>query len=449
MTRGTASLRSRLLVSGLAGMLVAALAVAALLGAAFERSVMGALDRRLTDDLLTIAGQVGADGDGRARLRQEPPDARYARVFSGHYWVVQQSEREFRSRSLWDAASPANALPADSGRERLQFVDVAGPLGQRLRAATQLLKVAGVDETVRVVVASDIGETLAEIARFRLKAGIAGACVAAALLILLAAQASYVLRPLRQITEALRSLQNGESRRLEAGRFPREIRPLAAELDTVLGHHQRMVERARAGAADLAHALKTPLSVMLAAASRSDANLRTVVANEVARMQRDIDRHLAVTTPADHRSRTPVGEVAAALAKLLLGLYRERGLEFALEVPAGIVFHGSRPDLEDMLGNLMDNACKWAQRRIAVHAERQGGSLVIAVSDDGPGITAAELGQVGRRGVRLDEHKPGSGHGLSIVSALAQSYGGELVLEAARPAGLEARLVLPGTAPPD
>ena len=448
MTRGTASLRSRLLISGLAGMLVAALAVAALLGAAFERSLMGALDRRLTDDLLTIAGQVDADGDRRARLRQEPPDARYARVFSGHYWVVQQSDREYRSRSLWDAGFPANALPAESGHGRLQFADVAGPLQQRLRAATQVLNVPDVDETVRVVVASDIGETLAEIARFRFKAGIAGACVAAALLLLLAAQASYVLRPLRQITEALRSLQNGESRRLEAGRFPLEIRPLATELDTVLGHHQRMVERARAGAADLAHALKTPLSVMLAAASRTDAHLNTVVENEVARMQRDIDRHLAVTTPADHRSRTPVGEVATALAKLLSGLYRERELEFALEVPAGIVFHGSRPDLEDMLGNLMDNACKWAEHRIAVRAELKGGSLVVAVSDDGPGIAAADLVQVGKRGVRLDEHKPGSGHGLSIVAALARSYGGELVLEAAQSGGLGAMLMLPGTAAP-
>jgi signal transduction histidine kinase len=445
MARGTASLRSRLLVSGLLGMLVAAVAVAAMLGAAFERSVMGALDRRLTDDMYTIAGQVAADGDGRARLRQEPPDARYARVFSGHYWVVQQADREFRSRSLWDAGFPANAWPADAAPTRRQFVDFAGPLGQSLRAATQVLDVPGVDGPVRIIVASDIDETLAEIASFRLKAGIAGACVAAALLLLLAAQASYVLRPLGQITEALRSLQNGESRRLEVERFPREIRPLAAELDAVLGHHRRMVERARAGAADLAHALKTPLSVMLAAAGRPDATLGTVVGEQVARMQRDIDRHLAVATPADHRSRTAVGEVVDALIRLLSGIHAERGLEFEIDVPDGDVFRGNRPDLEDMLGNLMDNACKWAQARVLVQANMEGEQLAIAVSDDGPGIAEADLGEVGKRGVRLDEQTPGSGHGLSIVSALAESYGGELVLERASPSGLRAELLLPGS----
>lgn len=445
MTHDTGSLRTRLLLSGIAGTLLAAVAVAALLGAAFEHTALGTFDRRLTDDLLTLAGQVTADAGGRVRMRSEPLDTRYARVFSGHYWVVSTANQAFRSRSLWDARLPEPEM-SRSGDENNgdRVTNLEGPLGQTLRVATRDIVVPDVDAPVRIRVASDVSETLADIARFRLMAGVAGALVALALLLMLVLQAAYGLRPLREITQALEALRSGRAQKLDASRFPREIRPLADELNAVLVHQQRMVERARAGAGDLAHALKTPLSVLLTAAERKDAQLATLVREQVTRIRHDVDRHLAVSTPADRQSRTPVSDVVASLAAVLSSVHAARALAFDTDVDETLEFHGSRADLEDMLGNLMDNACKWAQGRVEVAAALAGDRLVLTVTDDGPGIAAAEIDKALQRGTRLDEKTPGSGLGLSIVAALAESYGGVLDLQRAGTGGLRARLDLPG-----
>jgi signal transduction histidine kinase len=443
MAGETGSLRSRLLWSGVAGIVLAAVAVAAILGAAFERALLGSFDRRLTDDLLTVAGQVTADGGDEARMRGEPLDTRYARVFSGHYWVVNSAGREFHSRSLWDATLPAARESAvETGATA--FATISGPLGQTLRMASRSIRLPGVASTVSLRVASDVSATLSDIARFRLMAGLAGALVAAALLLVLVLQAAYGLRPLGEIAQALGALRSGKARKLDADRFPREIRPLADELNAVLVHHQRMVERARTGAGDLAHALKTPLSVMLAAAERGDPELARVVDEQVLRIRHDVDRHLAVSTPADRQSRTKVAEVTASLVSLLSAVYVERRIVFKVEADDALVFRGDRADLEDMLGNILDNASKWAREQVAVTVGLYDDQLLISVTDDGPGIPGSDFDVVLRRGTRLDQGTPGSGLGLSIAAALATSYGGELSLRRAEPTGLLAVLRLPG-----
>ncbi len=437
------SLRTRLVLSGLAGMLLSAVVVAALLGAAFERSVLAAFDRRLADDLLTVAGLVTADGRDRVRMRGEPLDSRYARALSGHYWRVSADGQAFRSTSLWDSDLPQPAMPV-VGQVGIAYVNGPGPLDQTLRIASREIDVPGVAAPVRISVASDVGETLADVARFRVMAGVAGALVAAALLAALLAQATFGLRPLREITQALEALRSGRARKLQSARFPREIRPLADELNAVLEHNDRMVERARTGAGDLAHALKTPLSVMLAAADRGDANLGTIVADQVVRIRENVDRHLAVSVPADRQSRTRLTDVVQAVVAMLSSVHGDRSLVFDVDLAPELEFHGSRADLEDMLGNLLDNACKWARRTVRVSATLDGGELAVAVSDDGPGVPEAALSTILQRGKRLDEATPGSGLGLAIVSALADSYGGRLELSPAGESGLRATLVLPG-----
>jgi len=440
------SLRTRLLVSGLLGMAIAAAVVAGLLGAAFEETVLDAFDRRLTDDLLTLVGQVTADGDRRARLRDEPHDSRYDRVFSGHYWMVTQPGLELRSRSLWDAAlTLPDAEPATDADRRIMFRDIGGPTGQELRSASQLIQIPGVGHPVRVVVASDVRATRDSVSRFRLMAGLAGALVAAGLMLVLFIQAAYGLRPLRHLARALERLRRGDSQRLDAARFPREIRPLADEHNALLAHHERMAARARGAAGDLAHALKTPLSVVLAAAERRDSRLPAIVAEQVARMQTSIDRQLAVTAVGSTQSRTPVAAVADALVPMLASLYADRRLAFQSAIDPALRFHGSREDLEDMLGNLLDNASKWARGRVSLSAGLSRGNLSIDVEDDGPGIAEDQLPRVIERGVRLDERAPGNGLGLSIVATLAASYDGELVLQQAAPTGLRATLSLPGS----
>ncbi|MEQ8990998.1 MAG: hypothetical protein RLO46_04125, partial [Pseudomonadales bacterium] len=237
------SLRLRVVVSGLAGVLVSALTVALVLGAAFERALLDAFDRRLETDLLTVAGQVTSDGDRRARMRAEPLDSRYVRVFSGHYWMVSEPGRTYQSRSLWDGAL---TVPAPEPGAGIQFRSTDGPLGQQLRSASQVLRVGGVTEPVVVTVASEVAGTLADIRRFRLLAGLAGAAVAAALLLLILVQARYALGPpLRRITDELELLRRGALSRLDTATLPSEIRPLADELNALLDHQGRMLARAR------------------------------------------------------------------------------------------------------------------------------------------------------------------------------------------------------------
>jgi signal transduction histidine kinase len=347
---------------------------------------------------------------------------------------------------LWDASLtlPQPGPPRADDR-KIRFQDIPGPTGQTLRSAAQVIQIAGVRQPVQVLAASDVGSTRASVSRFRLMAGLAGALVAAGLMLVLFVQAAYGLRPLRHLARALELLRRGESRRLDADRFPREIRPLAEEHNALLAHHERMVERARGAAGDLAHGLKTPLSVLLAAAERGDPDLGAVVARQVARMKTGIDRQLALATVAGTRSRTPLGAVADDLGAMLSSAYAERRLVFHSTIDPRLRFHGSREDLEDMLGNLIDNACKWAHGRVGLGATLSGDTVTIAVEDDGPGIAEEELPHALERGVRLDERAPGHGLGLSIVSTLAASYGGTLTLQRCTPTGLRATLALPGS----
>jgi len=434
------SLRGRLLLAGLAGIVAGAAVAAWLLGAMFERSALEAQDRRLADDLVYVAGALARDGDGRVRLRREPSDRRYAGVFSGHYWQVGDGAEAFRSRSLWDFALALPAAPADG---HLRTGTLAGPRGQVLRTAEQMLRLPGVHAPVRVWVGSDQAPLYADVARFRWRAA-GGAAVLAAMLMLAAAlQVRYGLRPLRGITDALARVRAGRDARLDPARLPLEVRPLAEHLNELLQHHERMVQRARESAQDLAHALKTPLAVLTAQAERPGEDLAGDVQAQVQRMRAVVERHLAVAAPAPAHA---VADVAAAVQRLfafLRAAFAGRELQLQAQVPPDLRFAGAAEDLEEMLGNLLENACKWARTTVTVDAGRDGDRLWIEVGDDGPGL-AAELREPAlRRGVRLDEQVPGSGLGLAIVSDVADSYGGTLVLGEAAAGGLAARLWLP------
>lgn len=436
------SLRARLWLSGAAGIGMAALLAAWLLGAAFERAVMDAFDRRLADDLVTVAGVLARDGEG-VRLRREPADGRYARPFSGHYWQVGEGEAAFRSRSLWDfePALPAEAAPPTG----VHWHTLAGPQGQRLRGAEQWLRLPGVASPVRVWVASDEAIPRAQVAQFRWLAGGSVALIAGLLLLGAAAQVRYGLRPLRGIARLLAQVRSGERARLDAAGLPAEVRPLARHLNELLGHHEHMVARARASAEDLAHALKTPLAVLDAEAQRPGEALPGTVREQVARMRAVVERQLAAGTPVDTRRRTPVAPVAARLADYLAAAHPR--VAFAREVPADARFAGRAEDLEEMLGNLMENAAKWARARAVVAAAQDAGGLWIEVRDDGPGLPATQREQALCRGVRLDERVEGSGLGLAIVADLAAAHGGRLALDDAPEGGLCARLVFPAQQP--
>ncbi|MCD9031599.1 HAMP domain-containing histidine kinase [Luteimonas sp. Y-2-2-4F] len=436
------SLRWRLWLAGVAGVAGVALVAGGLLGALFERSGLRALDRRLDDDFATLAGLIEARPGGGWTMAREPADERYARVFSGWYWRVGEGADGVQSRSLWDGELAAGESPP-AGPAR--WLDVPGPRGQQLRVRAQRLRLPGVAAAVPVLVAADRGDVIAETREFRRIAMLVFAASAAALLALLAWQVEWGLRPLRRMRGILERVRNGDDVRFGQARWPAEAAPLAQQIDELLDEHARRVERARTAAQDLAHELKTPLSVLAAESERPGPAIATTVAEQVARMRVAVDRRLAGGFAVDARQRTPVAPVVEALCRLFAAAPHARA-ELVQEVEPGAVFAGAREDLEEMLGNLIDNATKWARGRVRIVAAREADRLRVQVIDDGPGIPEETLEAALRRGVRLDERVPGSGLGLAIADGIAAGYDGALSLRNLDGGGLCAQLTLP-TAP--
>jgi signal transduction histidine kinase len=257
------------------------------------------------------------------------------------------------------------------------------------------------------------------------------------------------LAPFSTLRSKLAAVRDGRDRRVD-GRYPEEVQPLVDELNALLEERERRVARAVAKAGDLAHGLKTPLAVMTLEASRAEAaghhEFAAAIDQQIGRMRRQIEYHLAQTRAAASgaaAARSSVAASAEGLTRTLQRLHAERGLSIDLQIAPEHVVRTAREDLDEMLGNLLDNACQWASGRIVVHSSATTNGLVIAVDDDGPGLAESMRKVVLERGVRADEAAPGSGLGLAIVLELAVLYGGSITLETSPLGGLSARLRLP------
>ncbi|WP_414540336.1 ATP-binding protein [Stenotrophomonas forensis] len=431
------SLRRRLLLVAGIGLVLVSVLASVLLGELFKRSARDRLDHELRQDMLTLLAQAEVDPEGQLRLRQEPNDARFQRVFSGAYWQIadQQGKVLLQSRSLWDQTLAATA---DGPTQR----NLAGPMQQSLRARVQQVRLPRAAQAYVAVVANDRSALDADVAAFRQRTAIALAVLVAAWLAVLASQVHFGLRPLRGLRQQLERIRRGEAERIDRRQLDLEIAPLADELDALLDHHQRMVARARSSAEDLAHALKTPLSVLAAETQGDGRDWRRTLHEQGARMRASIDRYLAAGLAVDHRQRSEVAPAAEALCRLMTRVHASRGIHFRVDVAPGLAFAGAVTDLEEMLGNLLDNAGKWARHDVRLRALAQQDRLHIEVRDDGPGLDEAKLESVMQRGVRLDERVEGSGLGLAIAADIAASHGGSLRLSNENP-GLRARLELP------
>jgi len=260
----------------------------------------------------------------------------------------------------------------------------------------------------------------------------------------------YSLQPFGRLRERLMAMREGDERRVD-GAYPTEVQPLVDNLNALLDEQERAVKRAQATAGDLAHGLKTPLAVLAQeadrAASTGNAELAEGIAHQVDRMARQVNYHLAraraAASGAAGTARCPVAECADALVRTLVKLHAGRTIQMTSTVGPELHARVQREDLDEMLGNLLDNACKWAASRVRLEAARSGAMVVLTVDDDGPGLAAESRTVVLERGVRMDEAAPGSGLGLAIVRDLAELYGGRVALEEAPLGGLRARLVLP------
>ncbi len=437
----TSSLRTRLLLAGGVGLVLVSALATWWLGAMYERSARTAMDQRLGNELIAVLALAESDAQGRLQLRRDLFDERYQRVFSGAYWQVQDAHGRplGQSRSLWDETLQ---LPAALHTGPAQGYDMRGPLDTPLRALAQQVTLPRVPTPLRVVVATDRSDLDAQVSAFRQRTALALAVLIALWFAVLVTQVHYGLRPLAELGRIAGQVRNGENVRFPQQGLVKEVAPLAAQLNDLLDHHQRMVVRARRSAEDLAHALKTPLTVLVTEADGDGSDWRQTLRSETARMQASIERYLAAGIGADSQQRTAVAPVIDALCALMQRVHNERGLVFAQDPDAKGLFAGAREDLEEMLGNLLDNAGKWAAHRVSIRVRHIDATLRIEVQDDGPGLPDADLQRVLERGVRLDQRAAGSGLGLAIVADIAESHGGTLVLANAEP-GLRATLTLP------
>ncbi|HEX7288936.1 MAG TPA: ATP-binding protein [Candidatus Angelobacter sp.] len=258
------------------------------------------------------------------------------------------------------------------------------------------------------------------------------------------------LLPFGRLRRQLSGLRDGSSRRIE-GTYPMEVQPLVNDLNSLLEHRERIVQRALAKAGDLAHGLKTPLAVLAQEADRAESagqhEMASMIGLQVERMRRQVDYHLAHARAAGSGdvpgARCPVLPSVEGLTRTLLRIHAGRGLAIQVDVSPEHFIRGQREDLEEMLGNLLDNACKWAKSNVRIQSVQEDGVVVLTIDDDGPGLPPGLRDAVLQRGVRADQAAPGSGLGLAIVRDLAELYAGTIALEDSPLGGLRARLRLP------
>ena len=458
------SLATRLFFSATAWVVVILAITGVVLSSVYKDATERAFDRRLNLYLRTLIAEVATPDEPPDRQFQSLGEPLFELPLSGWYWQITRTDTDKAdkpdvraSRSLWDKKLPKlEDRRVDLTAAGIRIAYVEGPEGQNLRMVERPVDL-GADGKFLVSVAGDATEIFEETRSFDYYLGGTFAALGIVLLLTTIFQVRFGLAPLKRISESIADIRSGRAERLE-GEFPVEIAPLARETNALIDANREIVERARTHVGNLAHAVKTPLSVIVneAAAHGADPFAKKVL--EQADVMRDqVAHHLERARIAARLTIigtvTEVAPTIEALRRTMEKIHRGRGVIIDVEADPYARFRGERQDLEEMAGNLVDNACKWASSRVFIEVlvdrPPEPGApamLRIIVDDDGRGLSAAERAKVSRRGQRLDESKPGSGLGLSIVVDLASLYGGSLSLGDAPIGGLRAELVLPAAA---
>ncbi len=450
------SLALRLFLSATVWTVLILVATGFVLSSLSRQAVERAFDRRLGVYLKTLIADVASPEIPNEKAGQTIGEPLFDLPLSGWYWQVTgldpKKPEMYASRSLWDGVLPRlQDMGVEPGSDGTRKNYVPGQEDQRLRLIERVIDL-GEEGRFLVSVAGDASEIDEEIVAFDRTLVMTFAGLALVLLITTLFQVRFGLAPLKRISDSLAAIRSGAAEKLE-GSFPVEIAPLARETNALLESNREIVERARTHVGNLAHALKTPLSVMVNEANaRADDPLAAKVTEQTNIMREQVTRHLERARLAARvavvGTLTDVVPVVQSLVRTMEKTHHGKDLAVALDLPGEARFRGERQDLEEMVGNLVDNAFKWGSARVGIEVgvenPEPGRNVVrIMVDDDGPGLSPSEREQVARRGRRLDETKPGSGLGLSIVVELAALYGGALNLGNSPIGGLRAELMLP------
>ncbi len=433
------------------------------LSAFFDHAAVTRLDHGLVQDADDLYSGSSV-GDGGEVIAPALTDARALRPFTGHYWELGEARADGRvhafpetaaggsprSRSMWDGEDLPSApgLPAKLARKPSGHAAYNGVWhGQSVRVVAIERRLPGRRGSIVFMVAEDRSAIDRDVRGFALTTAVTLLLLGAGLVAAVVLQVRVGLRPLFAMGRDVARVREGGAERLAAAAYPRELSPLAGELNALLDHNHEVVERQRTHVGNLAHALKTPLSVMLSEAERHPGALAQVVERQAQTMHAQVDHHLrrarAAARAQGSGERTAVAPVLDELARTLDRIYGRRGVDIAWDAADDLHFLGERQDLLEMVGNLLENACKYSGGQVEAGATAVDGGLLVSVDDDGPGLPPERRAEALKRGLRLDETGVGSGLGLSIVDELARAYGGSLALEGSALGGLRAELRLP------
>jgi signal transduction histidine kinase len=456
VTRTRGSIARRMLVAAAIWSVGLALAAGWSLQVLYRSETDRQLDVTINDTIFTLANAVTANAQGVIQYEEGklPRAERFDRGLLGWYWAIIELDSDNRIIGARQSKSFVTARPeltigaiAEAVRRPSAMVheDSIGPNDEALRIGVRALTLT--DRPAPVLLYAGIARASADeaVGRFTLQLGIALAVLATGLVVGVVVLIRYGLRPLHEIQDKLGEVRAGRRDRLD-GEYPDELSPLVKEINTLINHNRKVVDRARTHVGNLAHALKTPLAVLMNE-SRGNDRVSEIVRRQTEAMTSNVTHYLKRAQAAAQAEvlgvRTEIKEPIEGIARMLERLHRTKGIAIDVDADPRAVFRGEKGDLDELVGNLLENAAKWCKSRVKVKVARNDDGIEVCVDDDGPGLPAEHRAKALERGKRLDESEPGTGLGLSIVTELADIYGGRLHLEDSPMGGLRARLVLP------
>jgi signal transduction histidine kinase len=440
-----ASLSRRLMVGAAVFIALALVISAIVIGFVLHRFVQGQVDQRLDTQIVFLSSMLKAADDGTISLAGNADGPPFDRPARGWYWEVVGAKNVLMSRSLDDHVIDVPEFRRPPWETRPAPADGVGPRGERLHFRIQQAMVGGAPVTIvasapRAAVSGPLREAMTTLAVSLLILGLA-------LVLAIVLQVRLGLRPLERLRQAVADVRTGRSERVPAEQ-PREIQPVVAELNGLLEQNAANLERARRHVANLAHGLKTPLATLAIALSERGSDGAGDLHSLVVLMERRIRHHLgrarAAALSGPTRAQTLIAPHIDDVGNALGKIYADKRITLTQDVARDLAVACEQQDFDEMAGNLLENAFRWARGKVEVHAQKNDGRFVsIVIEDDGPGLRPDQIPQVLRPGERIDESAPGFGFGLPITRELAELYGGELNLDASALAGLRVTLRLP------
>ena len=437
-------LTSRIITLSVFWVVMTLLAAASLLTWLYRDHIEQHYDAHVFTHVEELIAEVKVSPDGQLSLLNHPTDPRFQRENSGWYWQVMVGDRPLASSiSLGDQTLDITGLNFDENHDAQTLI---GPGGHLLR--TRVVHMSYPHNSAPVTILATVPEMQIadDVADFRYHILLSFIVLALGLSMAVIVQVIVAMRPLKAIRTSISDVQAGHIKRLPRD-FPPDVQPLVDELNSLIDHNETVLKRARTQLSDLAHMVNTPLTVIRNEARNVPSKQGLLILDQAHTISRDIDHYLSRARISGRKNvfgyRTSIKEVVHDLRYAVERLYAGREVKIKLCSDGDCRFSGEVQDLEEMLGNLLDNACKWAKKKVEIHCSLEQDRLTLWIEDDGPGIAEENLETVLRRGCKLDETSPGYGQGLSIVREIAELYGGHLKLGRSSLGGLKAELELP------